>query len=550
MTFLKPLITTLVLSTLVLCICLMAGMEPSRAFELTLIPSIMAAPFLGLCLVWPRARRFAWIIYALWCLAWSVGLIVELFIQYRYRLVPQSQEVMDAIINSPAQEVQEYMHHLALPLAILLLACSALAALMAVNGRQFADAVHMRLSQSRWRVPLSVVAIVLPLAAHANVVVEWADPVTFWPSIVREGVSLKAQSSALAAERRAANRNVAAWAPVYTGPDRKTVVLVLGESSNRWNWSLYGYSRKTTPELDAMRGQFLAFDDVVSSYGNTIKALTRALTIADHNDDESWRNEPSVLGLARASGYKVFWLTNQSTAYFEGAFGGDADRFRRVYAGRAGRHDSSFDERLLPVLDDALADPSPRKLIVLHMLGSHEDYSSRYPAEFDRFGKQPDQVAASMSNRWWWVRDARDAYDNSILYTDHLLAAMLKRLKAAGEGEAHFLYVSDHAQDVGHLTTSYGHQFFLESGFTVPMIYWSNRPGFPTAEEKALEARSFETDELDWTLLPMLSIRTNRDKPEFDILGARYQPWQRIIAGKPYVPGKSHRGAAGEAPGA
>ena len=71
------------------------------------------------------------------------------------------------------------------------------------------------------------------------------------------------------------------------------------------------------------------------------------------------------------------------------------------------------------------------------------------------------------------------------------------------------------------------------------MFLWTKDPAM-LARKSALEKRAYQTDELDWTLLSMMGVSTNRDKPAFDLLGPGYKPWQRIIDGRPYVPGRSH----------
>ncbi|MBR7514039.1 sulfatase-like hydrolase/transferase, partial [Mycobacterium tuberculosis] len=43
-----------------------------------------------------------------------------------------------------------------------------------------------------------------------------------------------------------------------------TLVLVIGESTNRQRMSLYGYGRETTPELDKLKDQLAVFDNVIT----------------------------------------------------------------------------------------------------------------------------------------------------------------------------------------------------------------------------------------------------------------------------------------------
>ena len=143
-----------------------------------------------------------------------------------------------------------------------------------------------------------------------------------------------------------------------------------------------------------------------------------------------------------------------------------------------------------------------------------------------------------MRQKWSALETARNLYDNSILYTDFFVSGVIDRLRRAGD-DANMLYVADHAQEVGHLTAAWGHNFKLESGLTVPMFLWTTNPAL-MAKRATLEARPYQTDELDWTLLSLLGVRTNRDQPQFDLLSEGYRPWQRVIDGRPYFPGRSH----------
>ena len=66
----------------------------------------------------------------------------------------------------------------------------------------------------------------------------------------------------------------------------------------------------------------------------------------------------------------------------------------------------------------AIDDPARKKLIVLHTLGSHWNYSHRYPKAFDKwqpslFGiENPAYTDVAMKPQ------LNNSYDNSILYTD------------------------------------------------------------------------------------------------------------------------------------
>ena len=66
-----------------------------------------------------------------------------------------------------------------------------------------------------------------------------------------------------------------------------TLVLVIGESTNRQRMSLYGYPRATTPKLDALRDQLAVFDNVITPRPYTIEALQQVLTFADEQNPDA-----------------------------------------------------------------------------------------------------------------------------------------------------------------------------------------------------------------------------------------------------------------------
>lgn len=500
---------------------------------------IMALPVWGLALLARRHARIGYGLYFVWALIWVVDFFAVGFTMWRYGLPIESPVVVEAVSNTNFEETKEYIWEaglLILPLAIIV-------PLLAYGLMRLARGLGRHLetvNPPRWvAVFVGLVLVIVPLAYHKNHVVARADPVTRWAKFALELRQQEKDRIRLIADRATAARDVATWQPHYTKQGNRTVVFVIGESSNRSNWSLFGYQRETTPKLEALRNNLILFPDTVSSFGSTDVEVTRILTGASHTIGGKWQTEPDVVLLAKAAGYKVFWLSNQNDFFLNTVFGQEADYFQLVNHGLGQRSDTSLDETLFPEIDKALADPAPLKFIVVHSIGSHQHYSLRYPAGFNRFDDLDDEVSEAMALKWSALKTARNTYDNTILYTDFFLSEVIARLNRASGTDASMLFVSDHAQEVGHLTSVWGHNFKLESGFTVPMFLWTKDPAL-LAEKAALEKRAYQTDELDWTLLSMMGVATNRDEPAFDLLGSGFKPWQRVIDGRPYIPGRSH----------
>ena len=88
-----------------------------------------------------------------------------------------------------------------------------------------------------------------------------------------------------------------------------------------------------------------------------------------------------------------------------------------------------------------------RCLIVLHQMGNHGPaYYKRYPKEFERFTPvcRTNDLGSCSSE------EINNAYDNVILYTDHVMSQVIAILKANDEQfETSMLYVSDHGESLG-----------------------------------------------------------------------------------------------------
>ena len=105
----------------------------------------------------------------------------------------------------------------------------------------------------------------------------------------------------------------------------------------------------------------------------------------------------------------------------------------------------AYDEALLPALhryDSPNTTHVHRKYIftVVHLMGSHQNYSERYPPAFDFF-KAKDMKECLTED----TKRQKAAYLNSLRYTDHLLEKMIKHYSSQ---RALVFYFSDHGEMV------------------------------------------------------------------------------------------------------
>lgn len=216
--------------------------------------------------------------------------------------------------------------------------------------------------------------------------------------------------------------------------DGNLFVLVIGESQSASHIQAYGYQKATTPKLveRLKEPNHLLFNNVFSSWPQTVQALSYALTNANQYNQVEVSDAYSLIEIARAVDFDTYWLSNQrkygmyetpitvisSTANHEIWTNGSA-KMEGVF----------FDEELVNRLPKV--DPNKNTLIIIHLMGSHQKYEKRVPKEFRQF-TGADEVVAS--------------YDNSILYTDYVVDEIYNKAKKNPAFKA-LVYFSDHGEE-------------------------------------------------------------------------------------------------------
>lgn len=198
-------------------------------------------------------------------------------------------------------------------------------------------------------------------------------------------------------------------------------VLIIGESERVTNMSIYGYSRDTTPELMKQKSQLLLFRNAVAPAPVTIMAVPLAITADTVQARDPRKYSDNIINIANKAGFDTYWFSHQGK-------GGAHNNIITGIAMNTKQHiwiEGGYDEELLPLLQGALKAPG-KKMIVLHLYGSHEPSCRRFPAS---------QAILSGGS------EADDCYDNSVRYTDTLMGNVFRMLDAS---RSSVMYFSDH----------------------------------------------------------------------------------------------------------
>ena len=225
------------------------------------------------------------------------------------------------------------------------------------------------------------------------------------------------------------------------------IVLVIGESYNKHHSQLYGYDKPTTPRQRAMaeEGSLVPFSDVVSSWNLTSFVFKHMLSLWAVGDSGAWCDKPLFPEVFRLAGYHVTFLTNQFLPHakeavydFSGGFFLSDSVLSRRFFDERNTTLYRYDDGLLKELQQR---DGKGRLTILHLMGSHVDYSARYPKAFRQFTPQQYNRPELTPKQLQTLAH----YDNSLLYNDSILKAVTRHF---ADRDAVVIYVPDHGEEV------------------------------------------------------------------------------------------------------
>ena len=306
----------------------------------------------------------------------------------------------------------------------------------------------------------------------------------------------------------------------------KLMVLVVGETARAENFSLNGYTKNTNPELSK---QDIVNFSQVSSCGTatavSVPCMFSGMPRKDY-DERLASHREGLLDVAKRAGYQVTWIDNNSGCK------GACDRVEQFkipepLKQKWCKDGECLDEILVDSLNAYIStipknDTRPH-LVVLHQLGSHGPaYYKRVPPQFKLFKPTCDTNAIQGCTQQALI----NSYDNTLLYTDHVLSALIDTLKTTTQFQTGFWYLSDHGESTGE-SGMYLHGAPYAIAPTqqthIPMLMWFSNEWKKQAEPqmKCIANQSqqpLSQDNLFPTLLSLLDVKTQVIDPKNDML--------------------------------
>ena len=301
-------------------------------------------------------------------------------------------------------------------------------------------------------------------------------------------------------------------------------VLIISESTARSHMGLYDYYRDTNPLLTKRKDELLVFENVSTPHTHTLEALDKALILNDYEDIVQKYNN-SIIQLFNAAGFSTHWLSNQEPL---GAFGNSTR-----YISKASDHEyftegllREHDEVLLKPLQEVLEKDEKKKFIVIHLMATHFDYESRYPANFDTFESKPKTNFEHDQ-----AYDRINKYDNAVLYNDYIVDQIISEVEKRAE-YANVLYLSDHGEDVYETINEACHTESkgTKPMFDIPFFIWRSIKSKNLRKDISFDpSRKYSSEDLIHSMAHLADIKFQGFDKTKSIIHESFQEKERII---------------------
>lgn len=314
------------------------------------------------------------------------------------------------------------------------------------------------------------------------------------------------------------------------------IVLIIGESFNKYRSQLYGYDKPTTPrQLKRMQDSTLiAFTDVVAPWNLTSFVFKHVFSLHAIGDEGDWCDVPMFPEVFRKAGYHVTFITNQflpkagEAVYdFSGGFFLNHPQLSEQLFDTRNSRLHRYDEGVLQDYD-AMKEHDAHQLTIFHLMGQHVDYRGRFPVKTRRKFTPADYPDKKLAPKRLQINAD---YDNAVLYNDSIVDEIIRRFE---HQNAIVIYMPDHGEECFNSMDYFGRNHsatidyrLAREEFEIPFWIWASekyRQTHPYGWEAVRRYchRPYMTDLLPHTLMFLGGIHTKDYRKEYDVLNSAY----------------------------
>ncbi len=303
----------------------------------------------------------------------------------------------------------------------------------------------------------------------------------------------------------------------------QNVILVLLEAGNRNQFSLYGYPRKTNPELEKMKN-LIVYQDVLSPKPVSWTSVPLVFTFADLQKPEDYNT--TMPDLFRAAGFNThsfygFEKVNKNHLIYN--LLNRADTFNLA---QEGLYDLGQYNKVIDILSE---NPHGKNFILMTTALMHAPYNRYYPKDFEGFtDAAPNLFPNANSTR-------RNQYDTAVKYMDTLLAKLFEDLKSFENTV--IIVTTDHGEEVGGFSTHFTHSSKMNypSLFEVPFLVFMTEDYKKHLADHVFDtSRPYQNDRLIHSLIDIARLETPLFMPEHSIFNKDFKEQKRYIHEEEY----------------
>lgn len=329
-----------------------------------------------------------------------------------------------------------------------------------------------------------------------------------------------------------------------TESDSLNIILIIGESYNKYHAGLYGYYLDTTPYqcAEAEKGNLFAFNKVKAPHNMTSIVLKNVLCCNDVHEGERWYDYPYFPAIFKKAGYDV-WLWDNQYKWDENAAWAFTlnsvmfnDSIMKISYTDVNSQCQPYDGELIA---DFWQKKTPAELgqlnfMIFHLSGQHFLAKNQYPNEtkYNVFSaKDVKDSAPYLSDE---SRQRIAEYANATRYNDEVIHQIMEQVRHTN---AILIYFPDHGEEVFDYRDFYGRQLLSEDRITneliknqleIPFVVWCSdtwKEKHPQECENIKLAidREFSTDNICHMLFRLAGIKTEEYKSTRDLLSPDFK---------------------------
>lgn len=303
----------------------------------------------------------------------------------------------------------------------------------------------------------------------------------------------------------------------FTDMEGKIHVVVVGESHSRSYWSLYGYERKTTPNIEEILKNY-KFSTVINNAFSCDKMTATALASVLTEKEQYSRSIPfanavSIIDICNRAGLETYWISNQAIYGFE------KDSYNIIASYAKNKYSVPFekqkyldhrplDEKIINIINKIHFSKDKEHVVFIHLMGNHAPYAARYNKDYCIY--PTDNNVNSLN-----------AYDNATLYSDNIISSLYKYFSKLDLAD--FIYFSDHGELPGTGRDKLDRRMFEIPVFAIfNMVLNTDRASRINNFVKNSNDIPFTNDCIYDTLIGLYGIKTAHYVSKYDFSSSEY----------------------------